>query len=319
MNITNQKSRSPASRVMVNGSNIKFIRESKGLTQLYVASVLGVTTDTISRWENGKYPTVKWENVERLAKALEVAVDELIAPVTESSPEVLIPSEPTANIQAKPDGSRRWYLTLFVGVIVGLAGVAFFSITGQKNAQITATRFLPQHITPGQPYPVVVRVESSDTQPFTFILEEKLPENFTVVRGLPELASFDSGSNTAKWIGNSRQQAFFVAYLVQSSSNLRLSGKMTFSGRIKADNAPRFEQSVLGDSEVALSNFHWADANRDGLIDDAEILAAFSSADMLKELGVDTDQIKKIWATGGYSWDQANKQYRVIQKNTGGG
>ena len=54
----------PGSPVMVkiDGSKVRAIREAKGLTQLYVATAVEVTTDTVSRWENKRYPSVKKEN-----------------------------------------------------------------------------------------------------------------------------------------------------------------------------------------------------------------------------------------------------------------
>jgi transcriptional regulator with XRE-family HTH domain len=308
MSIQDQMPRSPASRVRVNAGKIKFIRESKGLTQLYVATALGVATDTVSRWENAKYPTVKWENVEGLAKALDVDVAELLEPEEEGSGEALPGEGPAAG------SHKRIFLVVSLAVLVLLAVGLFISNTRRETANITATRFLPMHITPGQPFPVVVRVESNGAQPFTFILEEKLPENFSVVRSLPEVASVASGDNTVKWIGSSRQTPFFLAYLVKTPSGLQTSGRITFTGRIKANDAPRFEQKVVGDSELVLSNYHWVDANSDGVIDDEEILTAFSSADVLRQLGVDMDRIKKIWSAGGYSWDQAKKQYQIIQQ-----
>jgi DNA-binding transcriptional regulator YiaG len=51
----------PGAMVMVkiDGSKVKQLREQNGLTQLYVATAVQVTTDTISRWENKRYPTIK--------------------------------------------------------------------------------------------------------------------------------------------------------------------------------------------------------------------------------------------------------------------
>ena len=64
--------------VDINGNKIRLIREQKGLTQLYLATVVGVTTDTISRWENRRYPSIKLDNARKLAEALEVSLDELL-------------------------------------------------------------------------------------------------------------------------------------------------------------------------------------------------------------------------------------------------
>ncbi len=64
--------------VNIDGAKIRRIREEKGLTQLYVATVVGVTTDTISRWENRRYPTIKKENGVKLAEALESQLADII-------------------------------------------------------------------------------------------------------------------------------------------------------------------------------------------------------------------------------------------------
>ena len=69
------------STVRIDGDRIKALRLQKGLTQLYLASFVGVTTDTISRWENKKIPSIKRENALKLAEALEVSLDEILLPL----------------------------------------------------------------------------------------------------------------------------------------------------------------------------------------------------------------------------------------------
>ena len=64
--------------VGIDGTKIRKLREEKGLTQLYLSTVVGVTTDTISRWENKRYPTIKLENAEKLAHALQVKLDDIL-------------------------------------------------------------------------------------------------------------------------------------------------------------------------------------------------------------------------------------------------
>ena len=59
--------------VRIDGAKIRQLRERNKLTQLYLSTVVGVTTDTISRWENRHYQSIKLENAEKLAQALEVA------------------------------------------------------------------------------------------------------------------------------------------------------------------------------------------------------------------------------------------------------
>ena len=62
----------------IDGEVIRRLREEQGLTQLYVAKVVGVTSDTISRWENNRYPRIKTANAQRLAEALETEVDAIV-------------------------------------------------------------------------------------------------------------------------------------------------------------------------------------------------------------------------------------------------
>lgn len=61
----------------IDGGKIKAIRESKKLTQLYIATCLGVTVDTVSRWKNGRSPNIKLENAEKLAEVLEIPLTEI--------------------------------------------------------------------------------------------------------------------------------------------------------------------------------------------------------------------------------------------------
>ena len=59
------------------GEKIKFYRESKNMTQLEVAEILGVKPATVSKYESGMLePNI--EALKRIAKLLEVSIDELI-------------------------------------------------------------------------------------------------------------------------------------------------------------------------------------------------------------------------------------------------
>ena len=103
--------------VKIDGSRIRAIREEKGLTQLYVATAVEVTTDTVSRWENKRYPTIKKENGLKLAEALEVELSEILDS-TETSPPLADegitaadPAEPPSPTAAEIKGleSLAWY------------------------------------------------------------------------------------------------------------------------------------------------------------------------------------------------------------------
>lgn len=67
--------------------NIKNIREKKMLTQEQLAAKIGVTQGTVSAWEVGFWEPSLY-NTKKLASALEVSVDELLAdpePVKETN------------------------------------------------------------------------------------------------------------------------------------------------------------------------------------------------------------------------------------------
>lgn len=319
MNSTDHDRRSPASRVSIDGNKIKYIRESKGLTQLYIATFLDVSPDTVSRWENKRYPTVKWENVEKLAEALEVKPDEILDQDDGKEKEKIADEQPGEKHFPFPVRSFYFLLAGLLLLLTGIvASIFYYSTNGKQNGMITATRFLPKHVPAGQPFPVIVRIDSISNSPFSFILQEKLPEHFIFLKGLPAEASTDSPKNMVKWIGSSQQSPFFLAYIVRAAPDSP-AGTITFSGQIKADNAPRFQQDVTGDALLEISDYHWIDSNSDGVIDDEEILMVYSSADVLKRLGIDMEAIKKIWAAGKYNWNAKVNEYQILQQPGGDG
>ena len=97
--------------VKIDGAKVRSLREARGLTQLFLATAVEVTTDTISRWENKRYPTIKRENGLKLAEALEVDLDEILEKSTEeeiqedpAEREAVeeAPSNPPAESEPKP-------------------------------------------------------------------------------------------------------------------------------------------------------------------------------------------------------------------------
>ena len=126
-----EKSFSPG--VAIDGARVRAIREEKKLTQLYVASVVGVTTDTISRWENNRYPTVRRDNAEKLAGALEVELPEILTNWARTAPVQEIPS---------PRGTERNAALLLLAVIlVAVAGLLFQPVVSPSCCRAQAPRF----------------------------------------------------------------------------------------------------------------------------------------------------------------------------------
>ena len=56
---------------------LKMLREQRGLSQKGMANLIGVSKQNVSNWENEKSQT-SFENLEKIAKALQVTADYLI-------------------------------------------------------------------------------------------------------------------------------------------------------------------------------------------------------------------------------------------------
>ena len=138
--------------VCLNSKAVRRIREDKKLTQLYVAKVVGVTTDTISRWENNRYPSMKTANALRLAEALEVPLEEILQSDEDDS-------------QNKP---KSWFLLrlpkllilFFLFLIVIVVSAFFYHRQMVLQTSVFATRFLPGYAAPGAVIPVRIQLRT---------------------------------------------------------------------------------------------------------------------------------------------------------------
>ena len=64
---------------MIKSTKIKHLREKKGLSQEKLARIADVSNNTIVNIESGKQKNPTIETVSKIAKALGVAIDELIS------------------------------------------------------------------------------------------------------------------------------------------------------------------------------------------------------------------------------------------------
>ena len=186
-NLTEKIEKSSFASVAIDGGRIKAIREAKKLTQLYVASVVGVTTDTISRWENNRYPTIRRDNAEKLATALEVELEQILRLEVAVAEEEAPPPEAPPPIRANT--RRRIALTAVVLVVVGLT--AFFSaligmlgVSARRRLATTSGTRKPKLLEATRPAP-----------PLTVIVP--LPEATTAV-ALLELTTTELGPPTSR-------------------------------------------------------------------------------------------------------------------------
>src|SRR5512145_1988670 len=177
--------------VCLDGTAVRRIREEKKLTQLYVAKVVGVTTDTISRWENNRYPSIKRENALRLAEALEAPVEDIL----QGGTGICMVTEPALPPRRLIYRALPIFLVLFV-----LAAVYFFVQRQQAPADsLLAERVLPNFAAPGSSIPVQVRLEAGSEMK-GFILREHFPPGWKLIEASPPPSSLDNEEGTARWI-----------------------------------------------------------------------------------------------------------------------
>lgn len=288
-----------AQSVAIDGSRIRSVREAKKLTQLYVASVVGVTTDTISRWENNRYPSIKRENAEKLAGALEVDLGDILR------------QEETSEIPATPPPavSVRSARLLLLSGLTGLALIflAIFVFTRQPASAPAAVRWAPRFAAPGEIIPVQIKVTRQEGENVGFILREKLPDSFRLVRALPATSAAESSGSGIKWLIPRGSASVTVSYTAQVSASPALRKEARLNGEIvvRAEGRNRNE-AVAGSDAVQIGAYHWADANGDGRIDDDEIMPAYNVCEEMKDLGLDWKTIEAIWSGKGYRWDPQN-------------
>lgn len=312
----------PMTMVKVDGAKIKYLRETQGLTQLYLATAVQVTTDTISRWENKKYPTIKKENGLKLAEALNVDLEELLLPeeaddrggasldspstaTLDSAPPSPPPAEP-----GNPAPAKRKLLLLFAGLALAVAiPVGWLLLGGAGKPQLFAERELPRHCIAGQPFPVLIRVSGiSDSQPMTLIIKENLPANATVVKISPESSGGATKKDTVKWLKKVSGPTTFAYLVTLAAGN---SDSYMFSGTASVSGDVTLPETIGGNQSISLGTHHWADSDGDNTISDDEILAVHDRYRDLQGIDIDIETIEAIWLGSGYSLNAKTKKLTI--------
>lgn len=303
------------SMVRIDGSRVRQLREENGLTQLYVATAVGVTTDTISRWENRHYQSVKLENARGLAAALEVELAAILeAPDPEEVAEVEGTKPAPAASGSAADSAGSWFkgrgalpAILLLAVVVALV-VLLMRNKEQVSAPdigLTATRKIPAHAMPGYPMPVVITVESI-ASPVSVVIKEALPSRLRVVSSSATLQP--AGKAELKWIVKHLSGRQRFGYMVRPTDGEALQ----FHGTV-ASGAGRGQEVVIGGGRsVAMAPFHWADSNRDNIISDDEILVVYDDFEDVDGLDVDVELVEEMWIGSGYRWDENKEAFEVI-------
>ncbi len=305
-----QRPASGVAMIRIDGARVRQLREERGLTQLYLATAVGVTTDTISRWENRHYPTIKEENGLRLAEVLEVEVDDLLE-TTASDQGVTPATEKTSAVPATRAGlplqvyTRLINLALAIMIIVVIGLFIWKKNLFIKPPAIEAVRFLPLSCAPGMTFPVLISLQGADDNPV--LVQESLPHGLEVVSTIPVATSASDG--VLKWLRKQQDSRQRFIYLVRAAGAngevLHVSGSIKVSkgsGRI----------AVSGGQDIRLAPVHWADRNGDFVINDDEILQVYDHFGNIPAMVDALNTIEEIWLGSGYRWNEKGKTIEIL-------
>lgn len=307
----------PMSMIKIDGSKIKMLREQQGLTQLYLATAVEVTTDTISRWENRRYPSIKKENGLKLAEALNVQLEDLLEEVLveDHSPETLPPPQDHINIINNQDtkGSkltRNWPVLILSGTLLGLVmalTLVWYFSHSPSPGPFTAERIVPAHCIDGQPFPVIIKITGAPNTATALILKETFPDNGTVHAMSPKVTAGGLKNKQIKWLKKIEGSALFsyaISVSGKEGENVRFRGTASISN----DS----ESPINGRDTIEIGHYHWADIDKDNVISDDEILTVYDLYSEITDINLDIDLIEEIWLGSAYRWDAGTATFKII-------
>ena len=287
--------------VCLDSTEVKRVRERLQLTQLYVSKIVGVTTDTISRWENNRYPTIRRENALKLAEALEVPLADLLL-------------KPVEDAVLPEAGSRRnspvaWTVILILVLLTVIASFTYFQRTPIPSAAVTAERLLPGFAAPGSVIPVMVAM-THRTDNSGIIVREYFPKGWKIIQANPPTSSLDNVNGVARWIIKTGDDRDRIVYLVQVDARAKPDAESSFQGEIVASTqGSQFAVPVQGESKIVVAETHWADSDSNGRIDDGEMLEASFTIEDMAGVHIDWNDLEKIWAAGSYVWNKKQGKF----------
>lgn len=302
----------PMSMVKIDGHKIKRLREQQGLTQLYLATAVEVTTDTISRWENRRYPSIKRDNGLKLAQALNVSLEDLLEEEQEETvhePSVSSEGEETVQ-QRKPGSFKMIWPLLLLSLTLFLILLTFLYYSGQTTdtVMMSAVRTVPPHCIAGEPFPVLITVSGTAESGSALIIRESAPDEATIQLTVPNVSPSSLKNNQIKWLKKVSETTVFayVATVAEAGgSTVHFSGTVANSNDV---NSP-----IGGDSTIAVGSHHWADTNKDNIIGDNEILTVYDQYSDIEGLGLDVDLIEEIWLGSGYTWNRDSGSIEILE------
>ncbi len=314
--------------VHIDGSKIKRLREDRGLTQLYLATVVGVTTDTISRWENRRYPTIKKENAQKLAEALDVPLEDLLdnsgstdggGVTSDAGPRKKFINR---DLLTGLTGHERKTLLTEAPVLLALCFACVFLIVSLNFFEVEdvpalqAVRSLPPHTAPGTVFPVVITVSGSPESPLSILLRDTLSCECRTTVPVAGSTTTRYGKNP-RWIGRINGVTTSFGYQVQAPEEMKGGEEITFHGDFVTRKNTKIGGKIGGKGKIVIAPFHWADANRDRSISDEEILAVYEEFGAAEKSGFSFETVEELWLAGHYSWNR--KKHAFVPENGAAG
>lgn len=289
--------------IRISGEKLRFLREQQQLTQLYLATAVEVTTETISRWERAGTPNIKKENGQKLATALQVELDELLAD------SVSVPGvEQTVELPARQSPKNfkvLFYLALSVAIVCILIFLFSFH-PSEHGTDLYSQRSMPSHAVPGQIFPVRIQIGTPGEDSASFLVKELVPEGCEIIAVSPEATV--QTSQLLKWINRAGGYSYFTyaARIVGEKQR-----EIRFSGTLKVGQSTTGEVPIHGKDSIQLLFYHWADRDKDNSISDEEMLAVYDDFPGMENLPVDIELVEEMWMGTKYIWNPSKKKFLI--------
>lgn len=140
---------------MITGKELEKLRKAKGLSQLELAEELGVSRQTVSRWERGK-AAPSAESLATLGRAYGVSVDELLCNEPQKNQEKMPAPDPIA-----PAIPKRWPVVV---LCIGLACALLIGIISMMGIYS-----INQKLEPVDTVVPVEEIERKEVEPSSFV------------------------------------------------------------------------------------------------------------------------------------------------------
>ncbi len=303
--------------VRLDGERIRSIREDKGLTQLYLAEVVGVSVDTVSRWENNRTDAVKRDNAAALATALEVELYEILrepqaanaAGDGDADLQTSPPNQPAGTAAKRRSRPVKAYALIAVALLCA-AGAAWYWGAAQKKVIIEAVRLLPPYSPPKTTIPVVIDLVALRGKSPRVVVRERLPEGWTLEGAHPPPDQGPTSENVVKWIVTLGEGVGRVVYLTSPPEGARESSIHYFRGDVITPDRKEGTR-INGPERIDLEYIHWADEDADFRIDDSEVLEALERMEAAGKLELDPTDLRRLWGADEYWWDRDKGRFTI--------